>query len=378
MSNSARFLIFSIVLAAAAAPVAGATGVDQMLIYGDGQLSRTPLPAGPPAPALAAPAGIAKILVLPSGQVLATTVHSSGITSFVILHELMPGGSLREIGGIPPAITVSASATVLDMELDPRGDVHVVTHFRLGHPHFEYTQLAVIDPVDGGIRGSPEPSAMVALAGGPEGFWGVDHSFALRKYDPVLRAYGPPVLDLTAAGFGMTSGLEADSAGRLYFKNEGPCGFPPCLALMRVDPKTGEVAEAPWELYGGGPISAFAIERFCQESENAICLQDGRFRAEVTYAAYDGSAGSAVVAPARSSDTGIFSFFDPDNWELMVKVLDGCAINGHVWVYAAASTDVGYVMTITDTLTGAQKVYSNALGHVAETVTDGSAFSCLE
>ncbi len=45
-----------------------------------------------------------------------------------------------------------------------------------------------------------------------------------------------------------------------------------------------------------------------------------------------------------TSDSALFYFFCTDNWELLVKVLDGCAINGHLWVYAAASTDVGYTL----------------------------------
>ena len=59
----------------------------------------------------------------------------------------------------------------------------------------------------------------------------------------------------------------------------------------------------------------------------------------------------------------------------MVKVLDGCAINGHFWVFTAASTDVAYTVEVTDTLTGETVSYSNALGERAPAVTDVEAFS---
>ena len=37
-----------------------------------------------------------------------------------------------------------------------------------------------------------------------------------------------------------------------------------------------------------------------------------------------------------------FWFFDPNTAEVLLKVLNGCAVNGHWWVYAAPATDVEY------------------------------------
>ena len=47
---------------------------------------------------------------------------------------------------------------------------------------------------------------------------------------------------------------------------------------------------------------------------------------------------------------------------MAVKVLDGTAVNGHFWVFAAGLTDVQYAMTVTDTVTGAARVYENPFG----------------
>ena len=68
-------------------------------------------------------------------------------------------------------------------------------------------------------------------------------------------------------------------------------------------------------------------------------------------------------------------FFTPNNWEMLVKVLDGCSLNGHFWVFAAATTDVEYVLRVTDMQTGAVREYSNPLGNAAAAITDTSAFS---
>ncbi len=57
----------------------------------------------------------------------------------------------------------------------------------------------------------------------------------------------------------------------------------------------------------------------------------------------------------------------------MVKVLDGRAVNNHFWVFYGALSDVQYTITVTDTQTGAVKVYSNTQGHLAS-VADVAAF----
>ncbi len=56
----------------------------------------------------------------------------------------------------------------------------------------------------------------------------------------------------------------------------------------------------------------------------------------------------------------------------MVKVLDGCALNGHHWVYAAGTTDSGWKLEVEDRITGERKVYQNPVGQPSITVTDSS------
>jgi hypothetical protein len=75
-----------------------------------------------------------------------------------------------------------------------------------------------------------------------------------------------------------------------------------------------------------------------------------------------------------SGDSGIFSFFDTANWEVMVKVLDACSFSGSYWVFFAGTTDVGFTLRVEDTATGDVRVYSNPVGRTAETVTDTAAF----
>ena len=60
---------------------------------------------------------------------------------------------------------------------------------------------------------------------------------------------------------------------------------------------------------------------------------------------------------------------------MLIKVLDGCEINNHFWVFFAAATNVEYTVTVTDTESGDVQTYFNPLGNVAEAVTDTVAFA---
>jgi hypothetical protein len=83
----------------------------------------------------------------------------------------------------------------------------------------------------------------------------------------------------------------------------------------------------------------------------------------------------AQVAGAANAGSGLFQFFSPDNWEIMVKALNGCGLNNRYWVFSAATTNVFYRMDVMDVRTGVQKIYFNYPGPPAAAVTDTSAFA---
>ena len=116
-----------------------------------------------------------------------------------------------------------------------------------------------------------------------------------------------------------------------------------------------------------------ALADACAPGPNALCLNGGRFRAEMTF--QKSPAGPTQTAPAvpLTNDTGYFWFFDDANVEIVVKVLDGRAINGHFWVFYGAMSTVGYTIVVTDTETGEQRAYTNEPGNLAS-VADTSAF----
>ena len=107
--------------------------------------------------------------------------------------------------------------------------------------------------------------------------------------------------------------------------------------------------------------------------DTGLCLNNSRFQVAASWRKPDGSTGSGTPVPL-TNDTGYFWFFGSSNIELVIKVLDGRAVNGHFWVFAAGLTDVEVNISILDTATGVVKTYQNPLGTAFQPVQDTSAF----
>jgi hypothetical protein len=109
----------------------------------------------------------------------------------------------------------------------------------------------------------------------------------------------------------------------------------------------------------------------CTADANSLCLNQGRFK--VTVAFQTSTATGAGVAIPLSDDTGTFWFFSNNNRELMIKVVDGRAVNQKFWFFAGALSDVAYTITVTDLTTTTVKTYVATQGHQAA-INDTSAF----
>jgi ELWxxDGT repeat protein len=136
-------------------------------------------------------------------------------------------------------------------------------------------------------------------------------------------------------------------------------------------------AAAPAPRYG--PAAGFpALARKCPADGSAFCFgPEGRFKVQAAWQTADGAIGAATPVPVGSADSGLFTFFSPDNWELMVKVLDGCALNQHRWFFAAGTTNVGWTLTVDDLLDASPpKTYSNPIGTASPAIADTSAIAC--
>lgn len=122
----------------------------------------------------------------------------------------------------------------------------------------------------------------------------------------------------------------------------------------------------------------FAVrgESSCTPDEATLCLDDGRFKVTIDWRDFADVQGlGRLVDGGTSSDSGLFYFFEADNWEMLVKVINGCSFNNHYWVFAAATTNIEYNLRVVDTQTGAVFNSTNPLGMPSAALTDTGAFA---
>jgi hypothetical protein len=124
-------------------------------------------------------------------------------------------------------------------------------------------------------------------------------------------------------------------------------------------------------------LSVPEVPRPCLPGPDAHCLADGRFEVSVDWRTQQNETG-AGHALELTDDSGLFYFFEPDNVELVAKVLDTCGSQfDSFWVFTAGLTDVEYQLEVFDSLSGKSRYYTNALKHAASPVQDTTAFlSC--
>lgn len=63
------------------------------------------------------------------------------------------------------------------------------------------------------------------------------------------------------------------------------------------------------------------------------------------------------------------------NLEALIKVLDGCGVHGHYWVFAGGVTNVGVITTVTDTRSGVTRTYQSPINTPFARLQDTLAFS---
>ena len=114
----------------------------------------------------------------------------------------------------------------------------------------------------------------------------------------------------------------------------------------------------------------------CRPTTTALRF-DGGYDVSMCYRTPQGEEGQAKSGVWASGQAGILWFFDRGNAEVLVKVLDGCAQNGHRWAFVAPVTDLEFNLWVTGP-NGKRWEHSNRQGITASTKSDTRAFSCTD
>ncbi len=137
---------------------------------------------------------------------------------------------------------------------------------------------------------------------------------------------------------------------------------------MRIAQETTSLAARP-----GSPIHTSQSSPVVSSPD--LLVNGGRFLINVEWSTLQGTSGQGE-AVSLTGDTGYFWFFDESNVELVIKVLDACAINQSFWVFAGALTDQGAVITVTET--GVMRTWENEVGTEFESIQETSAFETCQ
>ncbi len=132
-----------------------------------------------------------------------------------------------------------------------------------------------------------------------------------------------------------------------------------------------------WSSYSNEAAATafYATPPSCVAGNNVMCLADGRYRVQASFERGTQIRGMANAIDL-SNESGLFWFFSPGNVETIVKVLDGCGVNGHRWVYTTGLTDLRVLVQIADTQTGETATYLNEGGGAFAPIQDTEALSC--
>lgn len=105
----------------------------------------------------------------------------------------------------------------------------------------------------------------------------------------------------------------------------------------------------------------------------AVTLRDGH-EVSMCWWRADG-VGGEVSGEILDGASALFWFFERGNPEVLVKVLDGCGLNGHRWVFASGATDLGYEFKVAAP-DGRIGTWENWPGRYSLPTRDLKAFDC--
>lgn len=191
----------------------------------------------------------------------------------------------------------------------------------------------------------PEPEGVTLgdVEGHQYAFIGLERTGGVLVYDITVPTSPELVLFRPA-----TDGDESPEGLEFIPGSASPTGRPLLVVSHEV---SGTVAVYEARTAGAG-------EGHCTADATTLCLNRGRFEVKATYRTPQGESGAGKAA-GFTADTGYFTFFDEGNVELVVKVLDACALYQGYWVFASGLTNLEVTIEVKDTLDASSKTYSN-------------------
>ena len=200
----------------------------------------------------------------------------------------------------------------------------------------------------GEVRTFPLNMDAWLITAGPDGnLWFTALSGAIGRITPDGIVTRFPLPTQSAAPIAIATGDD----GNIWFTEDG------INKIGRLDPAGT-----------GAPL--------CVADEHTLCLNQNRFAVNASFRQTPLGVSVQATAVRLTADTGYFWFFDPNNVELVTKVLNGCGLTNSYWVFAAGLTNVGVDLTVRDMQSGVlMRNYENPVGTPFAPIQDTNAFN---
>jgi hypothetical protein len=211
----------------------------------------------------------------------------------------------------------------------------------------------------------------------------ISHDLTTGGEDIVVFDFnGAPVTPGDTITFTQTAQYIGGTSGSIFFDT----GTGTCPNVFETDDTVDlPLDNPPRRLTVGIIATEHTPATSCVASDTVMCIDnnpgDQRFKVMVHFhtsqgGGISGSGQEIPMAPLGVTHGGLFWFFSPDNPELLVKLVNGCGLNSHFWVFTSAGTNVGFTVTVTDTANGHSVAYTNPDLTAAVPVQDTSALPC--
>ena len=307
---------------------------------------RTLYPGGVSVAPPAAPSNLTPTIV-GTHQVQLTWQDNANNESGFVLQGKAEGGTYADLGALPADTT---AVEVSGLDDDTVYDFRVRAYNAAGTSAFsnvvEITTELDIPETPTDLVAVPASSTSVALTWEDQS--DNEEEFVVEARSPASGEWQVVKTGVVAgAAGGATGGIPAaDGSGPVSTVISGlTTGVP---YAFRVEARNSAGDSAYSNVSAATPMADTGA---CDDSGDAICLLGERFMVSVTWRnQFTGVSGTGHGAVFPQSDrSGTFWFFNSQNVELVVKVLDGSTINDFYWTFYGALTNVEYWITVVDT-----------------------------
>ena len=265
---------------------------------------------------------------------------------------------------------------------------------------FENGGLRRIEETDDNADGTVDSRAVVDLdADGREIFEGSDENAdgiyeesAFYEYDEQGRFVAQRGDEDGDGVFDFVSTIEysPDGSSSIRRTDQDGDGTIDRIATDQLD-VFGRATRTEYDDDADGTIDSIVTSDFecaCHRGRDAACLLGGAFSVEgwmrdfqTPPKNYDTEVMTFATPRAQTSQAVFFESFTPGNFEVGVKMVDGCGLApGNplraYWIFAGGLTNAYTALTVTDTATGNTFEWMNPAGNFPTTIGDTGALPC--